>query len=311
MSRKIGIEIEYYGLDITASTKLLKDLFDGNIVHTNTSQAQVKDSDIGDIKIELDASLAHKMSDYASQNKENAIIQSLDKIGNELLRLSAVPVEIVFPPVDVETVKKLDTMISLLQKKGAQGTQDNALFAFGVHLNIETHETNVEYYRDILLSFFLLQIWLAKKTRQDYSRIISGYNKIYSHEFGVGLMDKNFKTLPDLISFYISQVPDRNYALDMYPLWVHLHQDMFDNKKQKLVKARPTFHYRLPDCKLGQEGWSFSQEYNLWLQVESLAKDKKRLQEIADSYRKNIKSLTDPLGGKWLDILKNQWGYEV
>ena len=254
--------------------------------------------------------MAHEISDFASKNKDNKIIQTLEETSSELLRLASVPVEIVFPPVDENDLKNIDKIIPALENAGAKGSQDQLIFAFGVHLNVSTNETNVDYFKDRLVAFFLLQYWLAKKTRLDISRILSGYNRLYPHSFGIGLMQKDFDSLAVLIDFYKSEIPDRNYALDMYPLWAHLKPDMLDDKDQKVIKARPTFHYRLPDCKLGQNGWSFSQEYQWWQNVEKLAQDKEKLNAIAQSYQTNIKSFTDPFGEKWLDILARDFGYE-
>lgn len=309
MSRKIGVEIEFYGVDVAQTSTLLSGLFNGDIKQNSNSEATLENSQIGDIKVELDAQLAHKISDYTSKNN-NDFSQTLGQAGNELLRLASVPVEIVFPPVDINKLDQLDSVIPLLCDAGAKGTQDSPFFAFGVHLNVSTSETKPAYYRDVMLSFFLLQYWLAKKTRQDFSRVVSGYNKLYPHKFGIGLMNVEFLTLIELINFYEIHVPDRNYALDMYPLWAHLHKDCLSEKKQNLIKARPTFHYRLPDCKLGQEGWNFSQEYKWWCEVEKLAKDKKKLNDIVASYCKSIPSFSDPFGNKWLEVLINEWGYD-
>ncbi len=309
MSRQIGVEIEFYGIDVLGTADLLVGLFHGDIQKINHSEAVVENSELGDIKVELDARLAHQIAEYTNKNKDNKLLQSLEQSSSELLRLASVPVEIVFPPINIEKLNKLDSVIPTLYQAGAKGTQDNPIFAFGVHLNVSTQETDVSYFQNMLLSFFLLQVWLAEKTRQDFSRIISGYNKLYPHKFGIGLIEQKFDALVNLIEFYKKYIPDRNYALDIYPLWAYLHEECLSKEKQDLVKARPTFHYRLPDCKLGQNGWSFSQEYDWWLEVEILSKDTKKLENMADMYHQNIKSFSDPFGSDWLNILENQWGY--
>lgn len=37
------------------------------------------------------------------------------------------------------------------------------------------------------------------------------------------------------------------------------------------IKARPTFHYRLPNCSINEADWNLSQSWNLWCLVEALA----------------------------------------
>jgi hypothetical protein len=48
-----------------------------------------------------------------------------------------------------------------------------------------------------------------------------------------------------------------------------------------LVKPRPTFHYRLPDCRIDEPGWRPSVDWNRWVAVERLAEDPERLGELA------------------------------
>src|SRR3546814_9457337 len=43
----------------------------------------------------------------------------------------------------------------------------------------------------------------------------------------------------------------------------------------ELIKARPTFHYRLPNARLADPQWSIVREWNLWVRVERLAHDRR------------------------------------
>lgn len=310
MPRQIGVEIEFYGLNVAETVRLVQGIYGGEVRDRQPSRAVIAQSDIGKITIELDAQMAQQLSSYARDHADNSVLRMVDQTGNELMRLSAVPVEIVFPPVDVADLSRVDAVIPALKKAGAKGTQDSPFYAFGVHLNISTDEKDVGYFRDHLIAFFLLQAWVAKQTRRDVSRLVSGYNKLYPHSFGVGLMKKDFSDLDALIDFYKKEIKDRNYALDMYPLWLHLREDCLSDAKADLVKARPTFHYRLPDCKLGEAGWNFTKEYDLWQFIDTLAADTEKLRAMADSYRDNIKSFTDPFDSKWLKILTTQWDYD-
>jgi hypothetical protein len=315
MTRQVGVEIEFYGLAVRETATVLQNVLGGEIQERGSSLIKLENTDIGDVTIELDAHIAHRISEQSQQDfgndTLNSLAKKLDDFGNEMLRHAAVPVEIVFPPVPNDGMETLDQIIPILKDAGAKGTEDNLIYAFGVHLNVEIADDTVEYLHNHLLSFFLLQTWLAKQTRIDISRILSGYNRLYPHAFGIALMDQEFGDLEELIALYKVHITDRNYALDMYPVWAHLFPNSLDEKTSRLVKPRPTFHYRLPDCKLGRQGWNFSHELNLWNKVEELANDRNRLNGIAKSYRDNIKSYSDPFDTQWLHILSSEWGYDV
>lgn len=40
-----------------------------------------------------------------------------------------------------------------------------------------------------------------------------------------------------------------------------------------LVKARPAYHYRLPNCLIDEPDWRLAREWNTWVAVERLAAD--------------------------------------
>jgi hypothetical protein len=50
------------------------------------------------------------------------------------------------------------------------------------------------------------------------------------------------------------------------------------------VKSRPTFHYRLPDSRVGEAGWRVTDEWRRWLVVEEVAASPNRLARLAAAY---------------------------
>ena len=58
-----------------------------------------------------------------------------------------------------------------------------------------------------------------------------------------------------------------------------------NDDERKLVKGRPAFHYRLPDCKVNQAGWTAAGAWNRWVYVETLAADEALLAELIDAWR--------------------------
>jgi hypothetical protein len=46
------------------------------------------------------------------------------------------------------------------------------------------------------------------------------------------------------------------------------------------VKARPAFHYRLPNSLVDDPAWSIALEWNRWCEVERLAADPLKMREL-------------------------------
>lgn len=91
------------------------------------------------------------------------------------------------------------------------------------------------------------------------------------------------------VADYLRFNADRNRALDLLPLLSFL-----DSRRVRAsiddprITARPTFHYRLPNCDVDVEGWGVSKPWRNWLQVESLAEDPDRLDAIASAYAAHL-----------------------
>jgi hypothetical protein len=52
-----------------------------------------------------------------------------------------------------------------------------------------------------------------------------------------------------------------------------------------LVKPRPTWHWRLPDSRVGAPGWSILPAWERWVEVERLASDPWALTELSALWR--------------------------
>jgi hypothetical protein len=87
------------------------------------------------------------------------------------------------------------------------------------------------------------------------------------------------------IDDYLAFNPTRNRDLDLLPL---LHY--FDETRVRAVlpnekiNGRPTFHYRLPDARLSDPGWSIAPDWNRWVCVERLAADRERLDAFGAAF---------------------------
>ncbi len=66
------------------------------------------------------------------------------------------------------------------------------------------------------------------------------------------------------------------------PLFAHLDEDRLrEQVDDERIKARPTFHYRLPNSRLGDPDWDLLDPWNDWLVVEALARERRALRRIA------------------------------
>jgi hypothetical protein len=68
----------------------------------------------------------------------------------------------------------------------------------------------------------------------------------------------------------------------------------------RLVKARPAFHYRLPDCKVDLPGWSVAQPWRQWVFIESLAHDTALLDELINAWRVSAERFSLMPGTAWV-----------
>ena len=52
----------------------------------------------------------------------------------------------------------------------------------------------------------------------------------------------------------------------------------------KRIKPRPTFHYRVPDSRVDEPGWTLTEEWNRWVEVELLAEDSERFEAMRAAF---------------------------
>ena len=202
-----------------------------------------------------------------------------------------IPCEVVTEPIPLSDLNKLDTLINTLNTLGAEGTQDSLIYAFGLHINPSIPERSSTTLKRYIQAFLLLYTWICDSSEIDITRrFLTKYIDPFPQDYMNLALDNNYR--PDcssLIDDYLIHNPTRNRALDMLPIFFEM-----DSKKvlagisedeRKLVKGRPAFHYRLPDCKINEAGWSAAAAWNRWVYVETLAADAELLGELIDAWR--------------------------
>jgi len=204
-------------------------------------------------------------------------------------------VEVVSPPLPMERLADVERLIGKLHRAGAKGSGAGVSYAFGMQFNPELPGLDADTIGAYLKSFFCLYDWLAQREAVDLTRRLTGFSASFPGRYLRKVVDPDYApSLDTLIDDYLEANPTRNRALDMLPLFLHLDKErlraVVDDPR---VKPRPTLHYRLPNSEIHRADWGIHRAWGDWLQVEYLANDRERLDEVCRAYSK---WLDEPLG---------------
>lgn len=307
--RRVGVELEMSGLELEALAQEVAKQWGLAVNSPSRYERKLSGDAAGEWVIELDFDLLKKMG--RQQYTDESVFGELEKAAEQLLHWGAeqlVPLEVVSPPLPLSRLQEVEALIDRLRRAGAQGTAGNMLHAFGMQFNPEVPAEDAATLVDYLRAFLCLYDWLHKRAEVNPTRRLTAYVDPFPKEYVEQLVDPHYRpAIPELIDDYLYHNPTRNRALDMLPLFRHLDEERVVRQMDaRLVKARPTFHYRLPNCEIDQPGWGLFSAWNDWVAVEQLAEDKDRLRACARAYGEHLaQSLTLP--GQWLRTLEEQW----
>lgn len=275
-ARKAGFEIEFFGISIASTAKILQNLFGGVINEKHKNLTELSDTELGSFTIELDAVLLKRLSrkSLQKQNEGNLDWEGVFETLISSTLKGIIPLEINTPPVLIKDINRLDNIVEKLRETDAYDTKKSLLTAFGVHINPDIPSENVQTILSFMQSFVLLNGWIKSAMPLDLSRKLSGFVKDYPKPYCQKILNEAYKpTLSELIKDYIIDNPSRNRALDMLPLFAYLKGgNIIEKYNIEKLNPRPTFHYRLANSYFSKKGWNFSTEWQRWLYVESLAK---------------------------------------
>lgn len=286
--RQIGVEVELGGLPLSSVASVVADTLDGTVVEDSPFVCKVEDTGCGSIGIELD-SRPLKERAYAELlgEAEGSSLMDWFERSVSAAAQNLVPVEIVTAPLSLDELPSLDPLWHRLNAAGAEGTRDSVLYAFGLHLNPDLPDVDADTVLAHLQSFLLLYDWLLREEDVDISRRVTPFIFPFPESYRRRVLDPGYRpSLDALIDDYLAENPTRNRALDMLPLFAHLRPEAIARAlpEDNLVNARPTFHYRLPNCEIGRTGWTPANAWNRWVEVERLAAGPDRLRATADEY---------------------------
>lgn len=312
--RKVGYEIEYAGVDLRLSAECVQSVTGGKLEQENPYRYIVSDTEFGEFGIEVDASILQEQSYEAFLQKIGIDIDSLDIRASleDFIRntaASVVPNEIVTPPIPLDRMAIVDDIRAVLVNEQAHGTRASLIYGFGVHMNPELPSTDAVDLLAWLRAYSLLHDWLLQRADVDWARRIGPYINPYPAEYLKLITDPGYA--PDckqLIDDYVRLIPSRNHALDMLPAFVHIAGDILLDrlKEPHLIKPRPAFHYRLPNCLLDDPDWRLAKEWNDWVIVETLADNTESLSELCEAYRKRDASWWQRFKKDWVDIVEQR-----
>ena len=299
--RRVGIEIEFGGLRLHDAISLVVSVFGGTAEEQRYNAWRVLGSEIGDVIVEIDADIlqgtAKELEATEPKDRLSGILSDVEnkayRVAGELSS-SLVPLEIVTPPLLIKDIAKLHKLIDGLRNAGAEGTTASALNGFGLHLNPEAVALDTPYLTKMLRAFFLLEDILWDDASVNVTRALMPFISKFPKHYKRTVIDTGYDpSIDTLIDDYLAANPTRNRDLDMLPMFAHIDSNKVaaavDNT---LVKSRPTFHYRLPDCRLDDPDWSIDLEWQRWICVEVLANSNDLMTQLCHAYKEEDQKLS-------------------
>ncbi len=279
--RRIGIELEFGGIDSRQTASVVQELFGGHITEHDPHAYTVDDTDLGTFAVELDTQFAHPPQKPQAGEMARWAHKTVGDIAEIWM-----PTEVTAPPVTIERLPRLETLIERLRVAGAEGTDAALAYAFGLQFNPEVARRDVGYVLDHLRAFLLAEPALRSRATADRLRRTLAFVDPFPLRYAERVLDPDYEpAMEKLIDDYLTDNPTRNRGLDLLPLLAELDPARVSDAVRDIrVKSRPTFHYRLPDCRIGDPDWRLAPEWNRWVGVEALACAPDRLREAISAW---------------------------
>jgi hypothetical protein len=286
--RRVGFELEFSGVAIDEVAEVVAGRVGGSVRTDGPFVRTVDGGRWGDYQVEVDSSLLkdERYKRWVADLGIELSVEQWDNVDTVLLELAdlGIPFELVTPPIPLNDLELMDDLAADLHDLRAKGTGASPVYAFGMQFNPEIPDRETGTIVTTVRAFLVLYDWLKSVANVDLSRRIAPYVNRFPDAYVDLVLDPGYR--PDLETFardYLEHNPTRDRPLDLLPLLHHLLGDhvLEAVRDPHLVKPRPTFHYRLPDCRIDEPGWRPSVEWNRWVAVERLAEDPERLGELA------------------------------
>ncbi len=295
--RKIGLEFEMAGITPDKIASCVIECLGGTYRVHNVASGEVTGTKLGDFTIELDA---HNMQDLASKHVDQPEAMKLAVNIAELV----VPYELVTPPVTLNELPGIENIVTLLQRHQAKGTHSSLLHGFGLHMNPEIVSDDICYIVSTVKAFILLYPWLKKVMEIDLTRRVLSFIDPFPKPYIVHLLQSDYRSNAEFMAEYLAHNPTRNRALDCLPLFAYLDEacvEQLEPDIAALVKPRPAWHYRLPNCDIDNPDWSVAKEWHYWVCVEKLAQNDELIKQLSNEYLTFLSNPLHRLSDAWIE----------
>jgi len=308
--RRVGVELEMIGLELNDIAETVARHL-GLSISTDGRYRRVLSGDpAGDWAVELDFEFLRRLGER--ERAADDLMGDLRDSAEDLLKTLAelvVPMELVGPPLPMRRLGEINELIDLLREAGAKGSAESVGYAFSLQFNPEVPSEKPALITAYLRAFLCLYDWLYMRADIDLTRRITSYIDPFPAEYVRKVVHEDYA--PDLallIDDYLAFNPTRNRALDLLPLFLHLDEERVRSvTMDPLIKPRPAFHYRLPDCQIHEPGWGLHVAWDDWLEVEALAADGPRLAACCKSYSAFLDKPLKRWLGDWAKRVSEQW----
>ena len=286
--RRIGVELEFAGLELAEAARLVAATFDGAVERVSDYEHKVHTDELGAFNVELDFEYLKARGRSESPETES-LVADIDQIAVDAVASVArhiVPVEVVTPPIPLDRLAEVDELVAALRLAGVRGTGHSPIYAFGLHLNPEMPALDAGTLLAYTQSYLCLHDWLVERESVDLSRRITPYINAFPSEYIALTLEPAYA--PDAQQFtddYLAWNADRNRALDLLPLLAHLDEDRVRRAiDDPRIKSRPALHYRLPNCEIDVDDWGVRSAWRNWLVVEHYAADAPERKALCAAY---------------------------
>jgi hypothetical protein len=289
--RRVGLEVELGHLTLNQTLEAVRDAIGGDIEVKSRTEGVVHQTRFGEFKVEVDSKPLQKRAylkplEVLGFDGDSAAAQAIEE---SVLQVACevVPLEIVSAPIPWNELGGLDPLWSRLRTEGVEDTRSSVLHAFGLHLNPEPPDFDVNTILNTVRAFLLLEDWIEAVSDIDISRKVAPFIRGFPESYRRKILALEYApTWDQFVNDYVEENPTRNRSLDLMPLIAHVGVPDISERVEdwQLVSSRPTFHYRLPNSEVAQAGWTPAVDWNRWVELERVAEDAALVRELSAAY---------------------------
>lgn len=282
--RRVGFELEFAGreLGVEGAARAVMEQFGGRLGEGHAFEAVVEGAEFGDFSIVVDARVLRDRRYRELLEGMGMGLDELDRVDWEQpierllgwLAETIVPLEVTTPPIPLSELARVEELRLTLAARKARGTGARLRYAFGLHINPEAPALEADSITRHLRAFLALYERLLEGSDIDLARTLSPFIDPFPDGYRSRVLALGYAPdLDALAADYVEHNPTRNRPLDLLPLLTHLIGEaiLADVEHAELLRPRPAFHYRLPNCRIDEPRWSVAEEWNRWVEVERLA----------------------------------------